>query len=83
MRLVFGLGELGAHIVVRGEQRTDTAEDHDPDLVVLLRCTECVIEVDRHSAVLSVTRVRPVQQDPDDPAPLEALVLDELVLRHG
>jgi hypothetical protein len=82
MRLAFGLGELGAHIVARGEQRTDTAEDHDPDLVVLLGRTEGVIEVDQHSPVLGIARVRPVQQDPDDSAPFEDLVHHELVLRY-
>jgi hypothetical protein len=64
------------------ENSGPTPEDHDADLVVLLSRTKGVIEVDQHSPVLSIARVQPVQQNPDDPAPFEALVLDELVLRH-
>ena len=66
----------------RGEQRAGAAEDHHPHGVVLLGLPEGVVELDEHAAVLGVARVGPVEQDANDLAVLELLVLHEFVLRH-
>ena len=61
-----------------GEHRARAAEDHHPDLVVLLGVEERVVEFDEQPSVLCVACVRPVQHDPRDPAGVERLGYDEI-----
>ena len=49
-----GGGLLGAHVVARGEERADPAQDHDPHLVVRLGPEEGVVQLDQQAPVLGV-----------------------------
>ena len=64
--------------MARGEQGADAAEDHHPDLVVLLGPVEGLVELDQQAPVLGVAGLGTVEQDAHDRAPVELLVGDVL-----
>ena len=52
----------------------DAAEDHHPDLVVLLGPVEGVVQLHQQAPVLGVAGLGPVEQDADDLAVVQLLV---------